>query len=289
MSCNLTEIELDNGKKVMVLPELWKKYLTVPINPFTGKFHTKFFFDIDNNGLEEPIFNLVNDSLNSNIELEEYKCKDIFMDMDDNDKPKILIYLGVIRFIMTYLNVDIHIGTLEYYQIPKKVNELGWDDLDDLDVYVQNHNFYFMKKIVRLMRLVTMWIYGLLVHKNDQNICRCKAIINNIICCPEIDLCRKIPFEYHYIFEKNKKEIKEWKKELLITKPYLGIINGFGIECQSVIDKLLPPKIAPFVNHFFTKGIRDTYLNLNSLGIKFNYDSEKETYDVIRAFIINES
>ena len=62
-----------------------------------------------------------------------------------------------------------------------------------------------------------------------------------------------------------------WKLEILKTKPKFGIINGFGIECQSTIDQLFPRKVAMFINAFFTEGLKYIYLNIEKFEIEAPY------------------
>ena len=216
--------------------------------------------------------------LNTYYKFNGYTFEDIFLDIDKYNVdviPKILIYLGAIKFIITHFDIDISTTTRNFCNI--EFNEIRWDNLDKIDIDVFDKTRGIIKTISHLILVVIKWMYNLLV-------CNHITITNRIIKYTKIDLCTTgfINSKFNH-----KHNITIWKTTLLIMKPFLGIINGFGKECQSVINNLFPPKIALFTNHFFTKGIRDIYLNLNSLEIDFDYSKEATIHDIVKASLIN--
>lgn len=292
------EIETEEGKKFIIFQGIWKDHLTVSINPFTKQFISKFYFDIDGNGLSEKIFNFVNESLMcSGFDGGCYfTYKKIFMACDNNLRDgkitKLLIYLGVIKFIITHFNIKIN------YEIKNNIIEKNTledkncsDFLNkDFMIYANGENFYIIKYVSRAFLKFMKWICKFLAsnYTNYEScflektlkiiditgIDLCRGLISDTIIKPS-QKCKGIKKEIKkspQIFSSDK---KMWKSELLTKMPCFGIINKFGVECQSVITELFPHKVAMFLNAFLTKGLKHVYLNIDQFGILSSYEQEE--------------
>lgn len=304
------EIEIDEGIKVPIFQEIWKKFLTVPMDPFTDKFHTKFLFDIDKNGLGKRIFSLVNDYVLSTDEFKIFNKRTLFRACAYNQEStiEILTYLGMIRFIITHFTMKINYSV---YGNNLKSKE-------DADVY----NFPYLMKfgiiisqgdsdcdVLKMMghaflKLVK-WIYEFLI-KNEENydeyflkktieyaelfdIDLCTSMLFNKEKPKNNEAVKKTPVKKNsksngrrelepkkswnsIVLDMNKiKTDESWKFEVLKTKPHFGIINGFGSECQTIIEHIFPHKIAMFMNALFTNGLGYIYSHIDQFEIEDSF------------------
>ena len=304
----VTEIEIDDGKTVIIFQDIWKKYLTVPLDPFTNKFHTKFNFDIDGNSLGKKIFHLVNDyvlsTANDNFILDEHF---IFKACNNKESTiKLLSYLGAIRFMITHFNVKVEYSMKYGFKNIFNFDNENISYLIDKKFFVSQNicNGYDLLHIITNEILKIMeWVRIFLI-ENEENYSN-SFLQNTINIAKSLNINMYTSmFSYEESedisdqeFEDDSGEIiksnvnfeklktgDSWKFELLKNKPYFGIIDGFGVECQSTIDQIFPHKIATFINTFFTKGLKYLYFNIDQFEIEPHHvRKEKLIYKMLRS------
>ena len=299
------KIKLDNDEEFIIFSEIWKEFLTVPLNPFTKQFHSKFYFDIDGNGLSKDIFHIVNSCLMTNdiyevdnVYSSNKLFKKIFVASDnlhiksEVSIKKMLIYLGIVKFIITHFNVKIVYSLKgEIVQKTELDNKYFGFIYRDLTLDVNPNNFTVIEKLTNAFIKMMNWIGNFLMSNYTNYDEKFIKETVDIIKETNVDLYPKYApdNEDEKINKKQKshnKRIKNrlnsndgkksWKREFLKRKPKFGIIEGYGTECQSTIEQLFPTKIAMFINTFFTKGIIYVYEHMNQYRILTPYEFEEK-------------
>ena len=301
-----TEIESQDGKKFVIFPEIWKKYLVIPMNP-----SIKFNFDIDGNGLSEEIFSGINDLLMRNDKTVnvDFSYKNIFQMCDYNlhneSIKKFLVNLGIIKFIIAHFNVKIKYVINLGDSCEKQEFDNGtfgipeFDDgnfaflmIHDFSITQDKEYFQIIEKVCKTLLKFMNWIHELLSRneisfnnnffKETLNISKksgvdlCKSMLVNKIKSGKKNMSRSEITKL--LFQQNLNE--SWKLKLLKTKPLFGIVNGYGAECQNTINQLFPRKITEFINVVLTKGIKYVYLKMDQYEIlSLNKIKEKLIHD----------
>jgi len=262
------EIEIDNGQKVVIFPEVWKKYLMVPIDPITKKFHEKFLFDIDNIGICGQVFELVNNMLLNSTYIPPTTNYDMYGLLKQTKlhvyPHPLVIYLGAIKFITSHFKVELTYPNLTVGEIKKPSDSDTNTVLNRNTVRDETDRFPIISHVSNILLKMYKWLRQLFTEFDD-------------ICIEDSYSGIYDGIEMSGICDYTERKAKILM--VIMSKPAFGIIPEFGPECAAIVEQLMPYKFFPrLITDYFRFGIRTAYINLG----KYTTLGKHKIYDTIQ-------